>query len=128
MSLCYSFNTYTSTTGSFKEYNESHTCSELLQAKGWSYVSSDSVGEKWLRDGESSNTHSATIFDYNRAYVFSTSTPLPTGQLLSPTDITVHYDFNGDKSAFGKSLRRETKTLLNLLRQRGLKWNHLMIF
>ena len=111
LSLCYSFNTYTSTTGTFKEYNETHTCSELLQAKGWSYVSSDSVGEKWLRDGESSNTHSATIFDYNRAYVFSTSTPLPTGQLLSPTDITVHYDFNGDKAAFGKTLRGGTKKL-----------------
>ncbi|MDA9792918.1 AAA family ATPase [Schleiferiaceae bacterium] len=121
LSLCYSFNTYTSTTGSFKEYNESHTCSELLQAKGWSYVSSDSVGEKWLRDGESSNTHSATIFDYNRAYVFSTSTPLPTGQLLSPTDITVHYDFNGDKSAFGKSLRRETKTLTQSVKAKRFK-------
>jgi len=121
MSICYSFNTYTSTTGSFKEYNESHTCSELLQAKGWSYVSSDSVGEKWLRAGESSNTHSATIFDYNRAYVFSTSTPLPTGQLLSPTDITVHYDFNGDKAAFGKTLRGETKTLTAAVKAKRFK-------
>ena len=34
LSLCYSFNTYTSTTGSFQEYNESHSCSDLLQAKG----------------------------------------------------------------------------------------------
>jgi archaellum biogenesis ATPase FlaH len=109
LALCYSFNTYTSTTGSFKEYNESHTCSELLQAKGWSYVSNDSVGEKWLRDGESSNTHSATIFDSNRVYVFSTSTPLPTGKLLSPTDITVHYDYNGDTSAFGRSLKKDTR-------------------
>lgn len=109
LSLCYSFNTYTSTTGSFKEYNESHTCSELLQAQGWSYVSTDTVGEKWLRDGESSSTHSATIFDSNRVYVFSTSTPLPTGKLLSPTDITVHYDYNGDTSAFGRYLNKDTR-------------------
>ena len=111
LSVCYSFNTYTSTTGSFKDYNETHTCSELLQAKGWSYVSNDSVGEKWLRDGESSNTHSATIFDSNRVYVFSTSTPLPIGKLLSPTDITVHYDYNGDTSAFGKSLKKDTRAI-----------------
>ena len=111
LSLCYSFNTYTSTTGSFKEYNESHTCSELLQAQGWSYVSTDTVGEKWLRDGESSSTHSATIFDSNRVYVFSTSTPLPTGKLLSPTDITVHYDYDGDTSAFGKSLKKDTRAI-----------------
>ena len=111
LSLCYSFNTYTSTTGSFKEYNESHTCSELLQAQGWSYVSTDTVGEKWLRDGESSSTHSATIFDSNRVYVFSTSTPLPTGKLLSPTDITVHYDYNGDISAFGRSLKKVTRAI-----------------
>ena len=104
LSLCYSFNTYTSTTGSFQEYNESHSCSELLQAKGWSYVSTDSLGEKWLRDGETSQSQSATIFSNNRVYVFSSSTPLPTGQPLSPTDITTYYDFNGDKSAFGRFL------------------------
>lgn len=107
LSLCYSFNTHTSTTGSFQEYNESHSCSELLQAKGWTYVSTDSVGEKWLRDGESSQSYSATIFPNNSVYVFSSSTPLPQGQPLSPTDITAYYDFNGDKSAFGKYLKRD---------------------
>lgn len=40
LSLCYSFNNHTSTTGSFQEYNESHSCSDLLLAKGWTYVSS----------------------------------------------------------------------------------------
>ena len=107
LSLCYSFNTHTSTTGSFQEYNESHSCSDLLQAKGWTYVSTDSVGEKWLRDGESSQSYSATIFPNNSVYVFSSSTPLPAGQPLSPTDITAYYDFNGDKSAFGKYLKRD---------------------
>lgn len=107
LSLCYSFNTHTSTTGSFQEYNESHSCSDLLQAKGWTYVSTDSVGEKWLRDGESSQSYSATIFPNNSVYVFSSSTPLPPGQPLSPTDITAYYDFNGDKSAFGKYLKRD---------------------
>jgi archaellum biogenesis ATPase FlaH len=107
LSLCYSFNTHTSTTGSFQEYNESHSCSDLLQAKGWTYVSTDSVGEKWLRDGESSQSYSATIFPNNSVYVFSSSTPLPSGQPLSPTDITAYYDFNGDKSALGKYLKRD---------------------
>jgi archaellum biogenesis ATPase FlaH len=107
LSLCYSFNTHTSTTGSFQVYNESHSCSELLQAKGWSYVSTDSVGERWLRDGETSQSYSATIFPNNSVYVFSSSTPLPPGQPLSPTDITAYYDFNGDKSAFGRHLRND---------------------
>ena len=107
LSLCYSFNSHTSTTGSFQEYNESHSCSDLLQAKGWTYVSTDSVGERWLRDGETSQSYSATIFPNNSIYVFSSSTPLPPGQPLSPTDITTYYDFNGDKSAFGKYLKRD---------------------
>ena len=107
LSLCYSFNTYTSTTGSFQVYNESHSCSELLLAKGWTYVSTDSVGERWLRDGETSQSYSATIFPNNSVYVFSSSTPLPQGQPLSPTDITAYYDFNGDKSAFGRYLKRD---------------------
>lgn len=105
LSLCYSFNSYTSTTGSFQEYNESYSCSDLLQAKGWTYVSTDSSGEKWLRDGETSQSYSATIFPNNSVYVFSSSTPLPLGQPLSPTDITTYYDFNGDKAAFGRHLR-----------------------
>lgn len=112
LSLCYSFNMHTSTTGSFQEYNESHSCSDLLQAKGWTYISTDSVGEKWLRDGESTQLYSATIFPNNSVYVFSSSTPLPQGQPLSPTDITAYYDFNGDKSAFGRYLKRENSTPL----------------
>ena len=112
LSLCYSFNRHTSTTGSFQKYNESHSCSDLLQAKGWTYISTDSVGEKWLRDGESTQSYSATIFPNNSVYVFSSSTPLPQGQPLSPTDITAYYDFNGDKSAFGRYLKRENSTPL----------------
>lgn len=108
LSLCYSFNTYTSSTGSFKEYNESHSCGDLLRAKGWTYVSTDSVGERWLRDGETSQNYSATIFPSNKVYVFSSSTPLPPGKPLSPTDITMYYDYNGDISAFGKFLSKGT--------------------
>ena len=121
LSLCYSFNTHTSTTSSFQVYNESHSCSDLLQARGWTYVSTDSVGERWLRDGETSQSYSATIFPNNSVYVFSSSTPLPPGQPLSPTDITAYYDFNGDKSAFGRHLRNDTSLPLKKKVKRRFK-------
>lgn len=111
ISLCYSFDLYQSTTGSsFKEYNQTVTCSELLLSKGWTCVGTDKVGELWLRDGESSQSFSAKIFPNNRCYVYSTSTPLPTGTPLSPVDITVHYDYEGNLSAFGKDLNHSIPT------------------
>lgn len=111
LSLCYSFDCYDKKrlSSNFREYNETHTCSELLTEKGWSYVGTDSLGELWLRDGDSSQTYSAKIYPNNRCYVFSTSTPLPTGEALSPTDITTHYDYNGNLSEFGKSLSTRLK-------------------
>ena len=114
LSLCYSFDLYQSTTGgSFKDYNETVSCGELLRERGWKYVGADKVGELWLRNGETTHTYSAKIFPNNRCYVHSTSTPLPTGIPLSPVDITAYYDYEGNLPAFGSFLNKKNVTQLS---------------
>ena len=94
----------------FSIFNESNNCVDLLVGYGWSVVGdSDSRWVEMLRSGETTSTSSGKVFkDSNRAYIFSTSTRLPSETLLSPADIEIAMRYNGDKGAFAFDQKEET--------------------
>lgn len=86
------------------DYNQKHTCLELLELYGWKSTGSvNSTTVKLLRPGKSnSGEHSAYYHtDTNRLVVFSTSTPFETesnGRVPSYTPFSIYavYEHNGD--------------------------------
>jgi len=74
--------------GSLKEYNLNHSCVDLLVQAGWTVVNESSRWTEMLRDGSTTSRTSGKVFPNNRAYIWSTSTPLPSETSLSPADIT----------------------------------------
>jgi flagellar motor protein MotB len=90
--------------GSLKEYNLNHSCIDLLVQAGWTVVNETSSWTELLRDGSTTSRTSGKVFNNNRAYIWSTSTPLPSETSLSPADITCHLHYGGDFRSFTKSL------------------------
>ena len=89
----------------FTQFNESTSCVDLLVSYGWSIVGdSDNRWVEMLRSGETTSTSSGKVFkDSNRAYIFSTSTVLPSETLLSPADIEIELRYSGNKKAFASA-------------------------
>jgi hypothetical protein len=90
--------------GSLKEYNLNHSCVDLLVQAGWSVVNEAPQWTDLLRDGSTTSRTSGKVFPNNKAYIWSTSTLLPSETSLSPADITCHLHYGGDFRAFTKSL------------------------
>ena len=90
--------------GSLKEYNLNHSCVDLLVQAGWTVVNESSRWTEMLRDGSTTSRTSGKVFPNNRAYIWSTSTPLPSQTSLSPADITCHLHYGGDFKSFTRSL------------------------
>jgi hypothetical protein len=70
--------------GNYGEYNTSTSCLDILLRHGWTVVGET---ERWfevLRDGNPTSSSSGKVFkETNRAYIWSTSTSLPTGNTYS---------------------------------------------
>lgn len=90
--------------GSLKEYNLNHSCVDLLVQAGWTVVNESSRWTEMLRDGSTTSRTSGKVFPNNRAFIWSTSTPLPSQTSLSPADITCHLHYGGDFKSFTRSL------------------------
>jgi hypothetical protein len=103
--------------GSLKEYNLNHSCVDLLVQAGWTVVNESSRWTEMLRDGSTTSRTSGKVFPNNRAYIWSTSTPLPSQTSLSPADITCHLHYGGDFKSFTKSL--DTKWTSNSTLAKG---------
>lgn len=89
----------------FKDYNDTYSCVDILEAEGWRVVGENDIWYEVLRPGNTTSTSSGKVFkDTNRAFIWSSSTSLPTEQSLTPSAVACHLKFGGDWRAFGRSL------------------------
>lgn len=100
--------------GPFDILGEKATFADLLQPEGWSYVGSDSNGEKWLRpsgaDGTPSSDYSARAYLGGKPVlvVHSESAGLPSGAGCDLTlgRVFAHLHHRGDEHAAAQDLIR----------------------
>lgn len=105
----------------FRDFNLNNQCLDLLENEGWKVVSENDRWYELLRPGNTTSTSSGKVFkDTNRAFIWSTSTSLPTEQRLAPAALMCHLKFDGDWSAFSKSLSRAVVGAQN---DTGARWN-----
>jgi len=89
----------------FKDYNDTYSCIDILEAEGWKVVGENNIWYEVLRPGNTTSTSSGKVFkDTNRAFIWSSSTSLPTEQSLTPSALACHLKFGGDWRAFGHSI------------------------
>ena len=89
----------------YAEYNDSVSCVDLLVADGWTVVGETDIWYEVLRPGNTTSTSSGKVFkDTNRAYIWSTSTSLPAEESLTPAALTCHLKYDGEWSAFSRSI------------------------
>jgi len=89
----------------FKDYNDTYSCIDILEAEGWKVVGENNIWYEVLRPGNTTSTSSGKVFkDTNRAFIWSSSTSLPTEQSLTPSAVACHLKFGGDWRAFGRSI------------------------
>jgi hypothetical protein len=91
----------------FKDYNDTYSCVDLLEAEGWKVVGENDIWYEVLRPGNTTSTSSGKVFkDTNRAFIWSSSTSLPTEQSLTPSALACHLKFGGDWKSFSGSLNQ----------------------
>ncbi len=89
----------------FKDYNDTYSCVDILEAEGWKVVGENDIWYDVLRPGNTTSTSSGKVFkDTNRAFIWSSSTSLPTEQSLTPSAVACHLKFGGDWKSFSGSL------------------------
>lgn len=91
------------------DFNNKHHCIELLQNYGWTvgsnYRNTDVL--PMLRDG-SDRDRSGVVFQAdNRAWIFSTSTALPSMELITPVGIYAFMEHGGDFKEAAKALYKQ---------------------
>jgi hypothetical protein len=89
----------------FTDYNNANSCLDILMNHGWTVVNENDSWYELLRDGNPTSSNSGKVFkDTNRAYIWSTSTSLPSCETLTPAALSCFLDFGGDWKSFSRSI------------------------
>jgi putative DNA primase/helicase len=88
------------------DFNNRHHCIEILQEYGWCVGSGYRGGDimPMLRDGSDRDKSGVVFQKDNRAFIFSTSTALPSEELLTPVGIYTYMEHSGDFKEAAKAL------------------------
>jgi hypothetical protein len=89
-----------------EDFNERGDVVALLIAHGWKVVSRQGQRVNVLRSGNAGSTKSGNFHEgHRKLYIFSTSTEFEAQKSLSPSDVFIKLEANGDTSEAARKLR-----------------------
>lgn len=88
-------------------YNHVTDWNELLVRYGWRYLKTMGDRQHWQRPGKPGLEASGTLHPTKGFWCFSTSTPLPTQQPLTPFVVYTYMEHGGDFAAAARALAAE---------------------
>ena len=88
-------------------YNHVTDWNELLVRYGWRYLKTMGGRQHWQRPGKPGLEASGTLHPTKGFWCFSTSTPLPTQQPLTPFVVYTYMEHGGDFAAAARALAAE---------------------
>ena len=88
-------------------YNHVTDCNELLVRYGWRCLKTMGDRQHWQRPGKTGPEASGTLHPTKGFWCFSTSTPLPTQQPLTPFAVFTYMEYGGDFVAAARALAAE---------------------
>ena len=88
-------------------YNHVTDWNELLVRYGWRYLKTMGDRQHWQRPGKPGLEASGTLHPTKGFWCFSTSTPLPTKQPLTPFAVYTYMEHGGDFAAAARALAAE---------------------
>ena len=88
-------------------YNHVTDWNELLVRYGWRYLKTMGDRQHWQRPGKTGPEASGTLHPTKGFWCFSTSTPLPTQQPLTPFAVFTYMEYGGDFVAAARALAAE---------------------
>lgn len=87
------------------KFNRETKAGDLLSKHGWTYLYSRNGTDYWRRPGKTEGLSATTNHNgHNAAWVFSTSTGLPSDQYLSPFALLTFLEHSGDFSSAARAL------------------------
>lgn len=88
----------------FQEFNRSNEAKELLLNDGWKKIGSSGNFINYRRPGKDKGNSASYMQDSGCYWIFTTSTHLPSGKLLDPSELLCRLKFNGDYKALYEHL------------------------
>ena len=107
-----SLDTSVSQNGIVQEFNQTHTCGELMTFYGWNYTTTESLGQRWER-GDTLGRIAAVVYPNNQVAVERDDTVLPHYKPLKPSDLKVYYEYQGNEELFIESQMDTPKDLVH---------------
>lgn len=91
----------------WEHYDREHTCREVLEKNGWSFVYADSKREHFRRPGETSSKTSGNVLVSDDLFkCFSTSTEFESEKCYTASGVLCVLEFGGDWKKCGQYLAR----------------------
>jgi archaellum biogenesis ATPase FlaH len=107
-----SLDTSVSQNGIVQEYNQTHTCGELMSYYGWNYTTTEPLGQRWERS-DTNTKIGAVVYPNNQIAVERGDSILPHYTALKPSDLKVYYEHKGNEKLFIKYQRDYPKDIFN---------------